>query len=154
MKSPGKTFYVILGYCAFLWVTNWSLSHTYDRDLGLIASSLDLRGLGAFLGIALSLFYLRQIWKTLRIFLDKQIRIPQTARLYGSWAYLLLLFPLAINTRHIFHRTTGDGTTTTTVFEYGGGPSIASVLLSAMAIMLYQTHLTLKSHQTEKPEPA
>jgi hypothetical protein len=150
MKPETKTFATIFGYCAILWMTNWSLSHEYARQFGVTASSLDMRGFGALLGLGASLVLARRIWRVARILFDARVRIPSSIRLWGSWSYLWLLLPLAFGTLHHSSGTAEDGARIDTVFEYGG--SWAVPLFSGIAIMLFQLLSRLEAFNPENEE--
>lgn len=85
-------------YCVILWLTNWSIAYTYDRELGITSSATDLRGLGTLISAWITFSCLRRIWKLLRVYLDKPFRVPLTLSLWGDWRYLLLLIPLHLIT--------------------------------------------------------
>ncbi len=145
MKPESKVFSIVLGYCVVLWLTNWSLSHEYQRKIGLTSCSIDLRLLGALFGIVASVVLTRRICEVVRILLNAGIRIPTSVRLWGSWSTLWLLSPLILGlTHHGFH-VTSDGVDVRTVFIYGGGPSLASIAFSGIAIMLFQLLVRLEA---------
>jgi len=150
MKPESKTFTIIFGYCSVLWLTNWSLSHEYAREVGLTESHIDLRGLGALLGLVASIILARRIWVVARILFDGQVRIPKSTRLWGAWSYLALLLPLAFGMTHNSSGSAEDGVFIKTVFEYGG--SWASALSSGIAIMLFQLLIRLESFNPENNE--
>ena len=83
MKAENRIFTIILGYCAILWLANWSLSPEYAREVGLKASGLDMRGLGALTGLVASVVLARRIWQVTRAILDARIRISRSIRLWG-----------------------------------------------------------------------
>lgn len=145
MKSETKIFAIIAGYCVILWLTNWSLSHEYDRERGLTSSDVDLRGLGALLGVVASVILGRRIWQVFRELLEAGIRIPRSIRLWGSWSMLWLLAPMAFGTSYHSSSIASDGADIQTVFEYGGGSSWISILSSAVAIMLFQLLVRLEA---------
>ncbi|MEK7950040.1 hypothetical protein [Luteolibacter soli] len=147
MKPETKVVAIIFGYCAILWVTNWSLSHEYAREVGHTASSLDLRGLGALFGFVSSIVLARRIWQVWRVILDARVRVPKSARLWGDWGYLWLLLPLLIHTDFHSNGSAEDGADVHTVFEYGS--SAASFLLSGLAIMLFQLLVRLEAFNPE-----
>lgn len=152
MKAETKTYTIILGYCVVLWLTNWSLNHDYSREVGLTSSGIDIRGLGAFVGLVAAVILARRVWRVSRILLAAGIQIPMTTRLWGSWSYLWLLVPLAFGLTHHSSGTAKDGANIHTIFEYGGGASWASILFSAIAIMLFQLLIRLESFNPENQE--
>ena len=152
MKPDSKTFVVILAYCAVLWLTNWSLSHEYAREVGMTSSTLDMRVLGALIGFVATFVLSRRIWRITRAFLDVGVRIPKSVRLWGSWNYLFLLLPLAIRITYHTSGTADDGAGVQTVIEYGGGASWASALFSAIAIMLFQLLAKIESFNPDNEE--
>jgi hypothetical protein len=143
MKPETKTFAIIFGYCLVLWMTNWTVSHSYARDVGLTESSLDMRGLGAIIGVVASIILTRRIWRVTRILFDEGVRIPSSMRLWGSWHYLLLVLPLAYGVTYHSSGIDDDGAAIKTVFEYGG--FWASPLFSGLAIMLFQLLIRLEA---------
>ena len=143
MKPESKVFVIIFGYCVILWATNWSLSHEYSREVGLTAASIDMRGLGALIGLIASIILGRRIWRVVRALFDMQVRIPMTRRLWSSWGYLWLLLPLTFGKVTHSYGTTEDGAAIKTIFEYGG--SWASPLFSGLAIMLFQLLIRLEA---------
>ena len=145
MGRKTKTQLVIIAYCATLWATNWSVSTSYDREIGLTHSAIDLRGLGVLAGGIVTFVCLRRLWKLLRELLELGVRIPSGTRIWGEWGQLWFLAPLAIGVRNPWSTNADDGTLTTTVFEYGGELSLYSILVSASAIMLFQTVVNLES---------
>lgn len=153
MKPDTKTFAIIFGYCSVLWLTNWSLSHSYAREVGLTESSLDMRGLGPLFGVSASIILARRIWRVTRILLDTGVRIPSSIRLWDSWHYLWLVLPLAFGMTHHSSGLADDGATIKTVFEYGG--SWASPLFSGLAILLFHLLIRLEGFNPEnkKAEP-
>ena len=136
MNPKEKTLLYIVGYCAILWLTNWTWTHY---------GTLELRGLGALFGIIISIVLTRKIWCQIRSLLAQGITIPRELRLWGDWRYLLLLFPLAVGYTYQASGTANDGTAIHTVFQYGGAPSGYSILFSALAIMLFQTLVNLNT---------
>jgi hypothetical protein len=150
MKPENKTFAIIAGYCAILWATNWSLSHDYAREHGLTASSIDMRNLGALVGLVASYVLARRIWRVSRIIFNTRVGIPKSVRLWGSWSYLLLLLPLGFGVTNHSAGTAEDGTNVTTIFEYGG--SWAAAFFSAIAIMLFQLLVNLEAFNPENKE--
>jgi len=146
MKSEKKTFIIIFLYCLVLWLTNWSMNREFSREKEIyFESNLDLRGLGILLGGIASIILARRIWLTARMLWATGIEIPIKTRLWGSWSYLGLLVPLAFGATHHSSGTAEGGANLHTVFEYGGGTSLGSILSSAIAIMLYQLLTRLKS---------
>ena len=149
MKPESKTFAIIFGYCSILWLTNWSLTHEYAREVGLKSSSLDMRNLGALLGLVISIILARRIWRITRALLAAGIRIPRSVRMWGSWRYLWLLLPLAFGTTYHSSGAAEDGAGIQTVFEYGGGGAWTSALFSAISIMLLQLLIRLEAFNPE-----
>ena len=149
MKPETKTFAIILAYCVILWLTNWSLSHEYSREAGLTSSGLDIRGLGALVGLVAAVVLARRVWRVSRILLATGVRVPMSIRLWGSWSYLWLLVPLAFGVTHHSSGTADDGASVHTILEYGGGASWASILFSAIAIMLFQLLVRLEAFNPE-----
>lgn len=146
MKAETKVFAVILGYSAFLWLTNWSLSREYERESETISSAIDLRGLGILFGLVISAFLVRPIWRLVREFLDSRLRIPKSIPLFGSWFYLLLLLPLGFGFDHSWTRHADDGAAVHSDFAYGGGDTrVFSILFSGLAIMLFQLLVRLEA---------
>ena len=148
MKRNAKTQWIIIAYCVTLWATNWSVSTSYDRELGLTHAALDLRGLGMLMGGIITFVCLRRQWKLLRELLNLGVRTPSKGRIWGEWGQLWFLAPLAICVRNPSPSIADDGTLATTVFQYGGDLSLYSMLISASAIMLFQTVVNLESLQT------
>lgn len=147
MKTGTKVFATIFGYCVVLWLTNWSISREFAREVGLTSSALDLRGLGAGFGGFASIVLFRRIWRVSRALLDARIRIPKSERLWGDWRYLWLLTPLLFQVTHHSSGTEMDGASVHTVFKYGEAP--ASFLLSGLAIMLFQLLVKLEEFDPE-----
>lgn len=145
------THWIILAYCAVLWLTNWSWSTEYDRDIGLTHSSIDLRGLGAIVGAMITAVCVRRAWKLVRELLDLGVRIPKKQRLLGDWGMLWYLIPLGIGVGSQSHSTEIAGVLTTSEFQYGGSMgSIYSLILSAFAIMLFQTVVNLEAQRAKQ----
>jgi len=149
MKPVAKANLIIVCYCVFLWLTNWTLTHTYDRKAGLTSDSHDYRPLGVLIGVVMSYVLARRIWRLFRDLLDQRIRIPSGRRIWGSWTVLILLLPMFWSYRTEGAGTADDGAAMTTIFEYGGGASIYSVLFSALAIMLFQTLVNMEAYCSE-----
>ncbi|MEM7015434.1 MAG: hypothetical protein AAF585_28580 [Verrucomicrobiota bacterium] len=149
MNPHRLTFSIIGVYCVSLWVTNWSWVREYDRETGVTGFVIDLRGTGAVVGFLCSIFLIRRVWQVMRLILDAGARIPSSERLWGRWRYLLLLFPLAWQADYASSGQSKDGADFQSVVEYGGGPSGASILLSAIAIMLFQFLVRLESFNPE-----
>ena len=113
-----------------------------DEEVLCVRASL-LDKLGAFTGFVGSFVLVRRVWRVLRIILDAGIRIPNSTRLWGSWSYLVLLLPLVYRMTQHSSGLAEDGAHIDTVFEYGA--TWASVLLSAVAIMLFQLLIRLEA---------
>lgn len=145
MKPSTKLQLVIAAYSTALWVTNWRVSTSYDREIGLIRSGIDLRGFGALIGALVTLVCLRRLWQLLRELLGLGVRIPASTRVWGDWRMLWFLVPLAFGISNRSSSLADDGSLMTTVFQYGGSPSYVSIVLSASAIMLFQTVVNLES---------
>ena len=153
MKSTTKVRLIVASYCVGLWLTNWSFSTSYDRNVGLTSQSLDLRGLGAVVGGLVTFVCVRRLWHLIRELLALGVRIPRDARICGDWGLLWLLAPLAFGVSNRSTGLTNDGTLATTIFQYGGDwPSILSIGLSASAIMLFQTVVHLESNHPDKEQ--
>ncbi|GAA5504868.1 hypothetical protein [Novipirellula caenicola] len=153
MRNP-TAHWIILAYCFVLWLTNWSWSTDYDRDIGLTHSSIDLRGLGAILGMLVTVICVRRVWMLFREILDLSVRIPRQRRLLGDWGMLWYLVPLIISFGSQSHSTSIDGVLATSKFQYGGDvASIYSLVLSASAIMLFQTVVNLEAQRATLNTP-
>ena len=145
------THWIILAYCFALWLTNWRWSTNYDRDIGLTHSSIDLRGFGAVVGALVTVICVRRAWKLLREMLDLGVRIPRQLRLLGDWGMLWYLIPLGIGFRSQSHSTEIDGVLALSEFQYGGSvASVCSLVLSASAIMLFQTVVNLEAQRAKQ----
>jgi len=149
MKADNTTFSYIFVYCLVLWLTNWSLNHEYSRTVGITSSGLDARGLGALVGLVATVVLARRVWRVSRILLAAGVRVPMSIRLWGSWSCLWLLVPLAFGVTHHSSGTAHDGASVHTIFKYGGGLSWASILFSAIAIMLFQLLVRLEAFNPE-----
>ena len=145
MKPSTKLFLVIATYSVALWATNWRISTSYAREIGVTQSGLDLRGIGALAGGLITVVCLRRLWKLSRELLDRGVRIPASMRIWGNWRMLWFLLPLAIVTTNRSSSIADDGSLTTTIVEYGGDLSFVSIVVSASAIMLFQTVVNLES---------
>ena len=152
MKPETKTFTIILGYCSVLWATNWSFTYAYARKVGLLSSGLDLRGLGAVVGLLATVVLAVRFWRVTRILFDAGVRIPKSIRLWGPSSRLWLLLPLAFRVTHYSGGTADDGAGIQTVFEYGGGASGVSILFSATAILLFQLLVSLEAFNPENQQ--
>ena len=145
MERQTKIQLAVIAYCAFLWFTNWRVSTSYDRDIGLTNTELDLRVLGFLFGGIATIVYTRRLWKLTRDLLSLGARIPKEQRIIGQLHLLWLLTPLAFGFDNHWATVAGDGAIAETVFEYGGDLSVLSIILSASAIMLFQTIINLES---------
>jgi len=153
MKPETKLQVYIFCYALILWMTNWSLAHTYDRTTGLASTSRNMQGFGILFSLIVVYILAKRVWKILRVLLDRRIRVPRSLKLWGDWKPLLLLLPLFIGITHHSHGIADDGAAIHTVFEYGGDSSIALFFFGAVAIMLFQLLVRLESfdpdHQGE-----
>ena len=131
LSPETKTFAYICGFSMFLWLTNWSYTNEKEQSLTVV----DLRGLGALLGLVASVILLRRAWSLLREFLNVGIVVSKTMRLCGFWSALWLLLPL------LFSYTEKLGNET---YQYGGGTLWVSFLFSATAIMSFQLVVNLE----------
>lgn len=152
MKPESKTFAIILGYCSVLWLTNWSFTHEYARKVGLLSSGLDLRGLGAVVGLIATVVLSVRIWRLARILFDARVRIPKSVQLWGPWSRMWLLLPIAFHVTHHSNGTASDGAGIQSVFEYGGGASGLSILFSAIAIVLFQLLVSLEAFNPDNQQ--
>jgi len=149
MKPEAKLNLIVLGYCVFLWLSNWSLSHTYYRKGGVVASSIDFRPVGLLLGVIASYILARRIWRVVRSYLDRGIRIRSEMRIWGGWTMLLLLMPLCFGYSSQSNGFADDGVPMTTIFEYGGTISLYSAVFSGFVIMLFLALVRLESFNPE-----
>ena len=148
MNPHKKILLCVSAYCILLWLTNWSSSTVYDRDQGLTAESLDMRGAGITLGIIFSIVFLRRIYLVMRILMESSVRIPKDLKFLSGWSYLALLLPLLYGYSH--HKDSiVEGVKATTIFQYGGDLSAFSLLFSGIAIMLFQFLVRLESFNPE-----
>jgi hypothetical protein len=144
MKPETKVSLSILGYCIFLWLTNWSIGNHYDRTNGTTFTGVDLRGFGLLVSAVATYMITKRIWKTIRLYLDQGIRIPSTTRLLGDWTYLILLIPLFVTYSSTSYSTATDGAGVETKFVYGEGISWVTFIFSSISIMLFQVLSKLK----------
>jgi hypothetical protein len=135
----------ILGYCLFLWSTNWSLMHKYARTVGLKSSGIDLHGLGLLITIAITIILARKAWLLMRKMLDRGMIIPLKSRIWGQKRNIILLLPLALNYSVVSNEIGQDGVMITTTFEYGSELVPYTILTAWLAIMLFQTLCNLNA---------
>ena len=140
------THWILLAYCVVLWLTNWSWSTEYESKIGVAHTSIDLRWLGAILGGIVTVICIRRAWRLIRELMDLGVRVPREQRLVGNWGMLWYLIPLGIRVVPQWHSTVIEGVVRTSEFQYGGSmASLYSLVLSASAIMLFQTVVNLES---------
>jgi hypothetical protein len=145
MTLERKITLIATGYAMVLWVTNWRFETTYDRDVGLQFSSLDLRGLSATIGFVIALVCLRRLWLLVRELLARGVAIPTDAPVFGGTKLLLLLLPLALGFDHNNSEVLDDGTLAKTTFTYGGDLAGYTILFSACAIVLFRAVVRLEA---------
>ncbi len=140
MNHQVKMRLLILGYCLFLWSTNWSLFYKYAREgAGLKSSGIDPHGLGLLITIAITILLARKVWLLMRGMLDCGMIIPLKSRIWGQKRNIILLFPLALNHSVISSEMGQDGVMITTIFKYGSELAPYTILIGWLAIMLFQT---------------
>lgn len=139
----------ILGYCLFLWSTNWSLMHKYDRTSGLTSSGIDLHGLGLIITISITILLARKVWLEMRGMLDCGMIIPLKSRIWGQKRNILLLLPLAFNYSVISSEIGQDEVMITTTFKYGSEIAPYTIFIGWLGIMLFQTLYNLNTYDIE-----
>jgi len=144
MSPDKKTNSIILGYCLVLWITNWSLRWENSPKSNPTEWSIEMNALGAILGFIGSVVFARRIWRLIRVFLDKQVRIPLSFPLWTNWQSLGLLIPLFFGMTYHFSGTPVEGEASKMIFTYGD--SWASPLCSGIAIMLFQLLIRLEAY--------
>ncbi|MCC9603774.1 hypothetical protein LOC67_24755 [Stieleria sp. JC731] len=140
-----KVAIIAQGYAALICVTNWRHETTWDREVGLQMSAIDLRGVGAIIGGFVAVICLRRIWTLVRRLLSCGARVPIGNRIWGRISSLLFFLPMLIgfsyNHGEIIERDVLQMTTVT----YGGGYSVLSAVLSALAVLAFQAVVELES---------
>lgn len=145
MKHEIKIKLYIVIYCALMWLTNWSISHDYDRTEGSIHDSMDYRVIGSIIGLIATYILARKAWRLIRYVMAFHIRIPLGQQLWGSWGILLLLLPICFSHERVSSGIADDGASVRTVFSYGGESSLVLIIFSASAVMLFQLVVYLES---------
>ncbi|MEP0058215.1 hypothetical protein [Rhodopirellula bahusiensis] len=132
-------------YTIVLCFTNWRHETTWDREVGLTVSAIDLRGTGALIGGIISAICLRRIWSLYRQLLSRGAVVPSEHRIWGRFRLALFLLPMLLTytwTESIV--IDGDVPQRTTI-TYGGGFADVSMAISAFAILAFQTVVELES---------
>ena len=140
---------IIIGYCIFLYLMNFSYTVHYKYDKGSQSSTIELQKLAFLISLIIMIVLAVQLWKFIRRILDAGIQIPFKTPIWGQFSNLLLLLPLYI------HQTVGaseilnDGTVMTTTFIYGPSRDLSIMVVSGMAIMLFQTLCNFHFYNTQ-----
>jgi hypothetical protein len=130
---------IIIGYCIFLYLMNFSYTVHYKYDKGSQSSTIELQKLAFLISFILMIVLAVRLWKFIRRMLDVGIKIPLKTPVWGQFSNFLLLLPLYI------HHTVGtseilnNGTIVTKTFIYGPSHDLVIMLVPGMAIMLFQT---------------
>lgn len=141
-----KSSTLIVVCCTLLLLTNWSFSHGHMRE-GVFTPFLqiDLRGLGAGLGSVACIFLVLKIWRLVRILLDERVRISREIRLWKPSKFFWLLVPMGFGFTYSWHDSSDLEGRLFSTFEYSGSDSWISIVVSAVAIVLFQLHEQLRS---------
>lgn len=132
-------------YCLILWLTNWSLEYSYDREHGLTYTSIDLRVFTILFSLIASYFLLKKMWRIVRQLLDEGVKVPLDKKLVTGKEFLVLLLPLLFGVTTDSNGLAADGTEFTKTFEYGGSLSVGLIFVAAIFIILFNTLVNLEA---------
>ncbi|KLU05431.1 hypothetical protein RISK_002538 [Rhodopirellula islandica] len=140
-----KVAAITQGYAALACVTCWRYETTWDRDVGVTLSAIDLRGAGALIGGVVSIVCLKRIWSLVRNLLSRGAVVPSEHRIWGRLSSLVFLLPMLVGFSFNHGEIVDSSVLQMTTVTYGGGPAVISAALSALAVLAFQAVVELES---------
>lgn len=125
-------------FALFCSAINWHYLTVSEKAKGITRLNLDGASIVLILCIILLIFLTRSIYKSIRICLDQQTRIPKGVKFINSEPCLLLLPMILITWNSSSSTTSAEGVLKTVSYGYGSTLSLYAAVAAALAILAYQ----------------
>ena len=133
---------------------NWHSLSVYEKAHSTTKVDWNGAGIIILLSIVLLFFLTRSIYKSIRVCLDKGIRIPRRIK-FINWGPCLLLAPMImIGWGASSSETLSGGILYTHSFGYGSETSFYAVFVAALTILAYQLAAGLYQYRSKTEQGA
>jgi hypothetical protein len=125
-------------FALFCSAINWHHLTITEKPNGITRMNMDGASVVLVLCIILLTFLTLSIYKTIRICLDQQIRIPKSMKFINSEPCLLLIPMILISWNSSNSTTSAEGVLKTVSYGYGSTLSLYAAVAAALTVLAYQ----------------